>query len=141
MQHSLNGGTAFVADPSYYSGGIARNELDLTSGTFGEGISAAERIREGESNPGGQGLRIRERPEIERCCRFYHDPATGEITLDGADIRKLRLKWLRAQMTVVGRDSCATTGGENLLRETQPRGGVVAIPVARRLAVNAAFKF
>ncbi|KAG0463182.1 hypothetical protein HPP92_021658 [Vanilla planifolia] len=133
MQHSLNGGTAFVADPSYYSGGIARNELDLTSGTFGEGISAAERIREVIQRETGD--RSGERRG------FYHDPATGEITLDGADIRKLRLKWLRAQMTVVGRDSCATTGGENLLRETQPRGGVVAIPVARRLAVNAAFKF
>ena len=29
--------------------------------------------------------------------RFY-DPASGSVTLDGIDLRKLNLKWLRSQV-------------------------------------------
>ena len=32
--------------------------------------------------------------------RFY-DPSSGEVLLDGVDIRRLRLKWLRSQMGLV----------------------------------------
>ncbi|KAK8964774.1 putative multidrug resistance protein [Platanthera guangdongensis] len=48
--------------------------------------------------------------------RFY-DPAGGEIELDGVDIRRLRLKWLRAQMGLVSQEPAlfATTIKENIL--------------------------
>ena len=48
--------------------------------------------------------------------RFY-DPAAGEVTLDGVDIRRLRLKWLRAQMGLVSQEPAlfATSIQENIL--------------------------
>ncbi|XP_066321361.1 putative multidrug resistance protein isoform X2 [Miscanthus floridulus] len=48
--------------------------------------------------------------------RFY-DPAAGEVTLDGVDIRRLRLKWLRAQMGLVSQEPAlfATSIRENIL--------------------------
>ncbi|XP_047044346.1 putative multidrug resistance protein [Lolium rigidum] len=48
--------------------------------------------------------------------RFY-DPSAGEVTLDGVDIRKLRLKWLRAQMGLVNQEPAlfATSIRENIL--------------------------
>jgi ATP-binding cassette subfamily B (MDR/TAP) protein 1 len=35
--------------------------------------------------------------------RFY-DPDSGEITLDGIEIRQLQLKWLRQQMGLVSQE-------------------------------------
>ena len=35
--------------------------------------------------------------------RFY-DPDSGHITLDGVEIRKLQLKWLRQQMGLVSQE-------------------------------------
>lgn len=35
--------------------------------------------------------------------RFY-DPDSGEITLDGVDIQKLQLKWMRQQTGLVGQE-------------------------------------
>ncbi|RCV06779.1 hypothetical protein SETIT_1G191000v2 [Setaria italica] len=48
--------------------------------------------------------------------RFY-DPSSGEVLLDGVDIRRLRLKWLRAQMGLVSQEPVlfATTIRENIL--------------------------
>ncbi|KAG0493313.1 hypothetical protein HPP92_004307 [Vanilla planifolia] len=48
--------------------------------------------------------------------RFY-DPAGGEVLLDGVDIRRLRLKWLRAQIGLVSQEPAlfATTIRENIL--------------------------
>ncbi|OEL13455.1 putative multidrug resistance protein [Dichanthelium oligosanthes] len=48
--------------------------------------------------------------------RFY-DPSAGEVTLDGVDIRRLRLRWLRAQMGLVSQEPAlfATTIRENIL--------------------------
>ncbi|KAK3152358.1 hypothetical protein QOZ80_2BG0157840 [Eleusine coracana subsp. coracana] len=48
--------------------------------------------------------------------RFY-DPSGGEVTLDGVDIRRLRLKWLRAQMGLVSQEPAlfATSIRENIL--------------------------
>ncbi|KAL6634179.1 hypothetical protein ACP70R_026850 [Stipagrostis hirtigluma subsp. patula] len=48
--------------------------------------------------------------------RFY-DPSAGEVTLDGVDIRLLRLKWLRAQIGLVSQEPVlfATTIRENIL--------------------------
>ncbi|CAO2046140.1 unnamed protein product [Urochloa humidicola] len=48
--------------------------------------------------------------------RFY-DPSAGEVMLDGVDIRRLRLKWLRAQMGLVSQEPAlfATTIRENIL--------------------------
>ncbi|GJM90459.1 hypothetical protein PR202_ga06740 [Eleusine coracana subsp. coracana] len=48
--------------------------------------------------------------------RFY-DPSAGEITLDGVDIRRLRLKWLRAQMGLVSQEPAlfALSIKENIL--------------------------
>ncbi|KAI0502656.1 hypothetical protein KFK09_017612 [Dendrobium nobile] len=48
--------------------------------------------------------------------RFY-DPTTGEILLDRVNIRKLRLKWLRAQMGLVSQEPVlfATSIKENIL--------------------------
>ena len=48
--------------------------------------------------------------------RFY-DPSAGEVSLDGVDIRRLRLKWLRAQMGLVSQEPAlfATSIKENIL--------------------------
>ncbi|KAF8691343.1 hypothetical protein HU200_040474 [Digitaria exilis] len=48
--------------------------------------------------------------------RFY-DPSAGEVALDGVDIRRLRLKWLRAQMGLVSQEPMlfATSIRENIL--------------------------
>ncbi|KAL6629037.1 hypothetical protein ACP70R_028802 [Stipagrostis hirtigluma subsp. patula] len=48
--------------------------------------------------------------------RFY-DPLAGEVMLDGVDIRRLRLKWLRAQMGLVSQEPAlfATSIRENIL--------------------------
>nr|CAB3449152.1 unnamed protein product [Digitaria exilis] len=48
--------------------------------------------------------------------RFY-DPSAGEVTLDGVDIRQLRLKWLRAQMGLVSQEPAlfAMSIRENIL--------------------------
>ncbi|GJM90462.1 hypothetical protein PR202_ga06743 [Eleusine coracana subsp. coracana] len=48
--------------------------------------------------------------------RFY-DPSAGEVTLDGVDIRRLQLKWLRAQMGLVSQEPAlfATSIKENIL--------------------------
>ncbi|KAM0871851.1 hypothetical protein ACQ4PT_039086 [Festuca glaucescens] len=48
--------------------------------------------------------------------RFY-DPSAGEVALDSVDIRKLRLKWLRAQMGLVSQEPAlfATSIRENIL--------------------------
>ncbi|XP_018680624.2 putative multidrug resistance protein isoform X1 [Musa acuminata AAA Group] len=48
--------------------------------------------------------------------RFY-DPLGGEILLDGVDIRRLKLKWLRSQMGLVSQEPAlfATSIKENIL--------------------------
>ncbi|KAL6659654.1 hypothetical protein ACP70R_002483 [Stipagrostis hirtigluma subsp. patula] len=48
--------------------------------------------------------------------RFY-DPSAGAVMLDGVDIRRLRLKWLRAQMGLVSQEPAlfATSIRENML--------------------------
>ncbi|KAF8691470.1 hypothetical protein HU200_040614 [Digitaria exilis] len=48
--------------------------------------------------------------------RFY-DPSAGEVSLDGVDIRRLRLKWLRAQMGLVSQEPAlfAMSIRENIL--------------------------
>uniref|UniRef100_A0ACD5Z0U5 Uncharacterized protein n=1 Tax=Avena sativa TaxID=4498 RepID=A0ACD5Z0U5_AVESA len=48
--------------------------------------------------------------------RFY-DPSAGEVTVDGVDIRRLRLKWLRAQIGLVSQEPAlfATSIMENIL--------------------------
>ncbi|RRT84356.1 hypothetical protein B296_00011463 [Ensete ventricosum] len=48
--------------------------------------------------------------------RFY-DPLAGEILLDGVDIRRLKLKWLRSQMGLVSQEPAlfATSIKENIL--------------------------
>lgn len=48
--------------------------------------------------------------------RFY-DPCRGEILIDGVDIRKLNLKWLRLQMGLVSQEPAlfATTIRENIV--------------------------
>jgi ATP-binding cassette subfamily B (MDR/TAP) protein 1 len=48
--------------------------------------------------------------------RFY-DPSSGEVTLDGVDIRRLQLKWLRAQMGLVNQEPAlfAMSIRENIL--------------------------
>ncbi|VAI45146.1 unnamed protein product [Triticum turgidum subsp. durum] len=48
--------------------------------------------------------------------RFY-DPSGGEVALDGVDIRRLRLKWLRTQMGLVSQEPAlfATSIMENIL--------------------------
>ncbi|CAL5059839.1 unnamed protein product [Urochloa decumbens] len=48
--------------------------------------------------------------------RFY-DPSAGQVTLDGVDIRRLRLKWIRAQMGLVSQEPAlfATSIRENIL--------------------------
>ncbi|OEL18370.1 putative multidrug resistance protein [Dichanthelium oligosanthes] len=46
----------------------------------------------------------------------YYDPSAGEVTLDGVDIRRLRLKWLREQMGLVSQEPAlfATSIRENI---------------------------
>lgn len=48
--------------------------------------------------------------------RFY-DPAGGEIMVDGVDVKRLQLKWLRSQMGLVSQEPAlfAATIKENIL--------------------------
>ncbi|KAK4361631.1 hypothetical protein RND71_020583 [Anisodus tanguticus] len=48
--------------------------------------------------------------------RFY-DPEAGEILIDGVDIKKFQLKWLRQQMGLVSQEPVlfATTIRENII--------------------------
>ncbi|KAL6888380.1 hypothetical protein ACP4OV_009406 [Aristida adscensionis] len=61
--------------------------------------------------------------------RFY-DPSAGEVMLDGLDIRRLRLKWLRAQIGLVSQEPAlfATSIQENILfgKEDATKEEVVA---------------
>ena len=52
---------------------------------------------------------------IQMLQRFY-DPASGAVLLDGADLRSLNLKWLRAQMGLVSQEPAlfSTSIGENI---------------------------
>ncbi|KAL3285399.1 hypothetical protein HHI36_019503 [Cryptolaemus montrouzieri] len=52
---------------------------------------------------------------IQLLQRFY-DPLTGEITIDGNDIKELNLSWLRSKIAVVGQEPAlfATTIAENI---------------------------
>ncbi|KAL6888375.1 hypothetical protein ACP4OV_009401 [Aristida adscensionis] len=65
--------------------------------------------------------------------RFY-DPLAGEIMLDGVDIRRLRLKWLRAQMGLVSQEPAlfSTSIKENILfgKEDATEEEVVAAAMA-----------
>ncbi|KAL6629034.1 hypothetical protein ACP70R_028799 [Stipagrostis hirtigluma subsp. patula] len=65
--------------------------------------------------------------------RFY-DPSAGEVTLDGVDIRRLRLKWLRSQMGLVSQEPAlfATSIRENILfgKEDATEEEVVAVAKA-----------
>jgi ATP-binding cassette subfamily B (MDR/TAP) protein 1 len=65
--------------------------------------------------------------------RFY-DPSAGEVTLDGVDIRRLRLKWLRAQMGLVSQEPAlfATSIRENILfgKEDATEEEIVAAAMA-----------
>jgi ATP-binding cassette subfamily B (MDR/TAP) protein 1 len=52
---------------------------------------------------------------IQMLQRFY-DPAAGSVHLDGADLKTLNLKWLRAQMGLVSQEPAlfSTSIGENI---------------------------
>jgi ATP-binding cassette, subfamily B (MDR/TAP), member 1 len=68
--------------------------------------------------------------------RFY-DPSAGEVMLDGVDVRRLRLKWLRAQMGLVSQEPAlfATTVHENILFGKED--ATMEVVVAAAKAANA----
>ncbi|KAJ1279479.1 hypothetical protein BS78_04G159900 [Paspalum vaginatum] len=68
--------------------------------------------------------------------RFY-DPSAGEVALDGVDIRRLRLKWLRAQMGLVSQEPAmfAMSVRENILFGEE--GATAEEVVAAAKAANA----
>ena len=65
--------------------------------------------------------------------RFY-DPLDGEVLLDGVNIKKLKLKWLRSQMGLVSQEPAlfATSIKENILfgKEDASMDEVVAAAMA-----------
>ncbi|GAU20320.1 hypothetical protein TSUD_338010 [Trifolium subterraneum] len=66
--------------------------------------------------------------------RFY-DPTSGQVTLDGNDIKTLKLKWLRQQIGLVSQEPAlfATTIRENILLG-RPDADQVEIEEAARVA-------
>ncbi|CAD6244185.1 unnamed protein product [Miscanthus lutarioriparius] len=68
--------------------------------------------------------------------RFY-DPSAGEVALDGVDIRRLRLKWLRAQMGLVSQEPAmfAMSVRENILFGEEDATGEEVVAAA--MAANA----
>ncbi|KAL2472365.1 ABC transporter B family member 1 [Abeliophyllum distichum] len=66
--------------------------------------------------------------------RFY-DPTSGQVLLDGHDIKKLKLRWLREQMGLVSQEPAlfATTIKENI-RLGRPDASLVQIEEAARVA-------
>nr|CAB3450025.1 unnamed protein product [Digitaria exilis] len=68
--------------------------------------------------------------------RFY-DPTAGEVVMDGVDIRRLRLKWLRAQMGLVSQEPAmfAMSVRENILFGEEDATGEEVIAAAK--AANA----
>jgi ATP-binding cassette subfamily B (MDR/TAP) protein 1 len=68
--------------------------------------------------------------------RFY-DPSAGEVALDGVDICRLRLKWLRAQMGLVSQEPAmfAMSVRENILFGEEDATGEEVVAAA--MAANA----
>ncbi|KAL8504447.1 hypothetical protein ACS0TY_015858 [Phlomoides rotata] len=66
--------------------------------------------------------------------RFY-DPSSGQVMLDGHDIRTLKLRWVRQQMGLVSQEPAlfATTIKENILLG-RPDASMVEIEEASRVA-------
>ncbi|XP_076892413.1 ABC transporter B family member 1 [Bidens hawaiensis] len=66
--------------------------------------------------------------------RFY-DPTSGQVMLDGHDIKELKLKWLRQQMGLVSQEPAlfATTIQENILLG-RPDASMVEIEEAARVS-------
>ncbi|XP_027363826.1 ABC transporter B family member 1 [Abrus precatorius] len=66
--------------------------------------------------------------------RFY-DPSSGQVLLDGHDVKTLKLRWLRQQIGLVSQEPAlfATTIGENILLG-RPDAAKVEIEEAARVA-------
>ncbi|XP_020581200.1 putative multidrug resistance protein isoform X2 [Phalaenopsis equestris] len=153
--HDVKGGSIFAAGSSVINGGLALG-LGLSNVKYlGEGIAAAERIKEvmdrkpaidSESDEGEEVREVRgevefkkvrfwypARPEVEVFRGFslrveagrtaalvggsgsgkstavallqrFYDPTGGGIVVDGVDIRRLKVKWLRGIMGMVSQE-------------------------------------
>ena len=66
--------------------------------------------------------------------RFY-DPSSGVVRLDGVDIRELNVRWLRAQMGLVGQEPVLFSGSvrENI-RQGKPTADDSDVEAAARMA-------
>jgi len=51
---------------------------------------------------------MRARVRLQLVMRFY-DPLAGTVSLDGADLRSLNVRWLRHQIGIVSQ-ACASGG-------------------------------
>ncbi|KAK3154336.1 hypothetical protein QOZ80_2BG0189220 [Eleusine coracana subsp. coracana] len=94
MYHGYPAGAPFAVCGCLIIGGISLGRTVALVGSSGSGKSTA----------------------IALLQRFY-DPSAGEVALDGVDIRRLRLKWLRSQMGLVSQEPAlfATSVRENIL--------------------------
>ncbi|KAH0452868.1 hypothetical protein IEQ34_017192 [Dendrobium chrysotoxum] len=153
--HQTKGGTVFAVGTSILNGGLALGVGLSNVKYLGEGMAAAERIKEvierkpaidSESQEGEEVREVRgevefkevrfgypARPEIEVFRGFslrveagktvalvggsgsgkstavvllqrFYDPMSGVIEVDGVDIRRLKLKWLRGKMGLVSQE-------------------------------------
>ncbi|KAL0910642.1 hypothetical protein M5K25_021644 [Dendrobium thyrsiflorum] len=153
--HKTTGGIVFAVGTSILNGGLALGVGLSNVKYLGEGMAAAERIKEvierkpaidSESQEGEEVREVRgevefkevrfgypARPEIEVFRGFslrveagktvalvggsgsgkstavvllqrFYDPMSGVIEVDGVDIRRLKLKWLRGKMGLVSQE-------------------------------------
>ncbi|XP_066381921.1 putative multidrug resistance protein [Miscanthus floridulus] len=109
MYHGYQGGTVFAVSAAIVVGGLTLGSGLLNVKYFSEASSAAERVQEV----------IQRVPKIDSESSAGDELANvaGEVTLDGVDIRRLRLKWLHAQMGLVSQEPAlfATSIRENIL--------------------------
>nr|TKW39680.1 hypothetical protein SEVIR_1G195100v2 [Setaria viridis] len=132
MYHGVQGGTVFIVVSLVIIGNVyVAGSALLNIKYFSEAAAAAERILDmiqrvpmidSDSNASNE---LANSTVIALLERFY-DPSAGEVTLDGVDIRRLRLKWLRPQMGLVSHEPVlfATTIRENVgARGVQMSGG------------------
>lgn len=94
------------AQPTSVTGAIALSDVHLTYPSRPDvpvlkGISLAFAPGKTSALVGASGCG---KSSIISLLERFYDPSSGSVTLDGADVRELNLKWLRSQIGLVGQE-------------------------------------
>ncbi|KAF8653182.1 hypothetical protein HU200_062632 [Digitaria exilis] len=159
MYHGYQGGTVFVVSSLIVIGGVSLGSALSNVKYFSEATAAADRILEmtrrvpkidsescdGEEPACAGGHTVAlvghsgsgKSTAVALLERFY-DPTAGEVVMDAVDIRRLRLKWLRAQMGLVSQEPAmfAMSVRENILFGEEDATGEEVIAAAKAASAH-----